>query len=180
MHIGDEVPKSKLDPNWDVANVNAGMKAFGVTSLGNKFPDRPGLFVSQQIKYWDDIFTKAGVSQLMKADEGKKNKVDKIQATMRALNLSEEEVVDYVNLYELQQEMKDIHASMNDLYDEFHRGNIDSDQYIDSMQELNQQAYDLQDTYMKNSYYYRGVYGKRTDFDKDALADIRSEVEREE
>ena len=180
MHIGDEVPKSKLDPNWDVANVNAGMKAFGVTSLGNKFPDRPGLFVSQQIKYWDGVFTKAGVSQLMKADEGKKNKVDKIQATMRSLDFSEEEVIDYVNLWGVQQEMKKIHASMNDLYDEFHRGDIDSDQYIDGMQELNQQAYDLQYDYMKNSYYYRGVYGKRTDFDEDALAEVRRQVEGEE
>ena len=76
--------------------------------------------------------------------------------------------------------MKKIHASMNDLYDEFRRGDIDSDQYIDGMQEQNQQAYDLQYDYMKNSYYYSRVYGKRTDFDKDALADIRSEVEREE
>ena len=39
------------------------------------------------------------------------------------------------------------------------------------MQELNQQAYDLQYDYMKNSYYYRGVYGKRTDFDEDTLAE---------
>lgn len=171
MHIGDEVPKSKLDPNWDVANVNAGMKAFGVTSLGNKFPEIPGLFTSQQIKYWDGVFTKLGVGALMKADPGKKNKVDKIQATMRAKNFSEEEVIDYVNLWGVQQEMKDIHASMNDLYDEFHRGDIDSDQYIDGMQELHQRAYDLQYDYMKNSYYYRGVYGKRTDFDEDTLAE---------
>ena len=180
MHIGDEVPKSKLDPNWDIAHVNAGMKAFGVTSLGNKFPEMPGLFTSQQIKYWDGVFTKAGVSELMKADPGKKNKVDKIQATMRSLDFSEEEVIDYVNLWGVQQEMKKIHASMNDLYDEFHRGDIDSDQYIDGMQELNQQAYDLQYDYMKNSYYYRGVYGKRTDFDEDALAEVRSQVEGEE
>ena len=180
MHIGDEVPKSKLDPNWDIAHVNAGMKAFGVTSLGNKFPEMPGLFTSQQIKYWDGVFTKAGVSELMKADPGEKNKVDKIQATMRAENFSEEEVIDYVNLWGVQQEMKKIHASMNDLYDEFHRGDIDSDQYIDGMQELNQQAYDLQYDYMKNSYYYRGVYGKRTDFDEDALAEVRSQVEGEE
>ena len=171
MHIGDEVPKSKLDPNWDVANVNAGMKAFGVTSLGNKFPEMPGLFTSQQIKYWDGVFTKLGVGELMKADPGKKNKVDKIQATMRAKNFSEEEVIDYVNLWGVQQELKDIHASMNDLYDEFHRGDIDSDQYIDGMQELHQRAYDLQYDYMKNSYYYRGVYGKRTDFDEDTLAE---------
>ena len=180
MHIGDEVPKSKLDPNWDTAHVNAGMKAFGITSLGNKFPEMPGLFTSQQIKYWDGVFTKAGVSELMKADPGKKNKVDKIQATMRSLDFSEEEVIDYVNLWGVQQEMKDIHASMNDLYDEFHRGDIDSDQYIDGMQELNQQAYDLQYDYMKNSYYYRGVYDKRTDFDEDALAEVRSQVEGEE
>ena len=180
MHIGDEVPKSKLDPNWDIAHVNAGMKAFGVTSLGNKFPEMPGLFTSQQIKYWDGVFTKAGVSELMKADPGKKNKVDKIQATMRSLDFSEEEVIDYVNLWGVQQEMKKIHTSMNDLYDEFRRGDIDSDQYIDGMQELNQQAYDLQYDYMKNSYYYRGVYGKRTDFDKDALAEVRSQVEGEE
>jgi len=180
MHIGDEVPKSKLDPNWDTAHVNAGMKAFGITSLGNKFPEMPGLFTSQQIKYWDGVFTKAGVSELMKADPGKKNKVDKIQATMRSLDFSEEEVIDYVNLWGVQQEMKNIHASMNDLYDEFRRGDIDSDQYIDGMQELNQQAYDLQYDYMKNSYYYRGVYGKRTDFDEDALAEVRSQVEGEE
>ena len=180
MHIGDEVPKSKLDPNWDTAHVNAGMKAFGVTSLGNKFPEMPGLFTSQQIKYWDGVFTKAGVSELMKADPGKKNKVDKIQATMRSLDFSEEEVIDYVNLWGVQQEMKKIHASMNDLYAEFHRGDIDSDQYIDGMQELNQQAYDLQYDYMKNSYYYRGVYDKRTDFDEDALAEVRSQVEGEE
>ena len=180
MHIGDEVPKSKLDPNWDTAHVNAGMKAFGITSLGNKFPEMPGLFTSQQIKYWDGVFTKLGVSELMKADPGKKNKVDKIQATMRAENFSEEEVIDYVNLWGVQQELKDIHASMNDLYDEFRRGDIDSDQYIDGMQELYQQAYDLQYDYMKNSYYYRGVYGKRTDFDEDALAEVRRQVEGEE
>ena len=180
MHIGDEVPKSKLDPNWDTAHVNAGMKAFGITSLGNKFPEMPGLFTSQQLKYWDGVFTKLGVSELMKADPGKKNKVDKIQATMRAENFSEEEVIDYVNLWGVQQELKKIHASMNDLYDEFHRGDIDSDQYIDGMQELYQQAYDLQYDYMKNSYYYRGVYGKRTDFDEDALAEVRSQVEGEE
>ena len=180
MHIGDEVPKSKLDPNWDTAHVNAGMKAFGITSLGNKFPEMPGLFTSQQIKYWDGVFTKLGVSELMKADPGKKNKVDKIQATMRAENFSEEEVIDYVNLWGVQQELKKIHASMNDLYDEFHRGDIDSDQYIDGMQELYQQAYDLQYDYMKNSYYYRGVYGKRTDFDEDALAEVRRQVEGEE
>ena len=175
MHIGDEVPKSELDPNWDTAHVNAGMKAFGVTSLGNKFPEMPGLFTSQQIKYWDGVFTKLGVGELMKADPGKKNKVDKIQATMRAKNFSEEEVIDYVNLWGVQQELKDIHASMNDLYDEFHRGDIDSDQYIDGMQELHQQAYDLQYDYMKNSYYYRGVYGKRTDFDEDTLAEGEEE-----
>ena len=64
---------------------------------------------------------------------------------------------------------------MNDLYDEFHRGDIDSDQYIDGMQELHQQAYDLQYDYMKNSYYYRGVYGKRTDFDEDTLAEGEEE-----
>lgn len=149
MHIGDEVPKSELDPNWDTAHVNAGMKAFGITSLGNKFPEMPGLFTSQQLKYWDGVFTKLGVGELMKADPGKKNKVDKIQATMRAKNFSEEEVIDYVNLWGVQQEMKKIHASMNDLYDEFHRGDIDSDQYIDGMQELYQQAYDLQYDYMK-------------------------------
>lgn len=175
MHIGDEVPKSELDPNWDTAHVNAGMKAFGVTSLGNKFPEMPGLFTSQQIKYWDGVFTKLGVGELMKADPGKKNKVDKIQATMRAKNFSEEEVIDYVNLWGVQQEMKKIHASMNDLYDEFHRGDIDSDQYIDGMQELHQQAYDLQYDYMKNSYYYRGVYGKRSDFDEDTLAEGEEE-----
>lgn len=74
IHIGDKTPKSVLDPDYENANLEAYSQFLGLTSLGNKFPDTPYLFISQLQNYFDGLLKSAGVDSSLKGDPGVKGK----------------------------------------------------------------------------------------------------------
>ena len=161
LHIGDSVPRSRLDPNWANANVNAIAQFFGATSLGNKMPDKPYVYISQLRKYYNDLFVEGGVSSMLKAN-GAGTKVAAIQQTMRMMGFSSAEIADMVNMHEMDRKLTGILKQENALIDLRRNGGISVDQFIKRMNGLIRQANTLQTNYMKGSYYYRGVYPKRS------------------
>ena len=161
LHIGDSVPKSRLDPNWANANVNAIAQFFGATSLGNKMPDKPYVYISQLRKYYNDLFVEGGVSSMLKAN-GAGTKVAAIQQTMRMMGFSSAEIADMVNMHEMDRKLTGILKKENALIDLRRSGGVSVDQFTKRMNELIRQANTLQTNYMKGSYYYRGVYPKRS------------------
>ena len=161
LHIGDSVPRSRLDPNWANANVNAIAQFFGATSLGNKMPDKPYVYISQLRKYYNDLFVEGGVSSMLKAN-GAGTKVAAIQQTMRMMGFSSAEIADMVNMHEMDRKLTGILKQENALIDLRRNGGISVDQFTKRMNGLIRQANTLQTNYMKGSYYYRGVYPKRS------------------
>ena len=161
LHIGDSVPRSRLDPNWANANVNAIAQFFGATSLGNKMPDKPYVYISQLRKYYNDLFVEGGVSSMLKAN-GAGTKVAAIQQTMRMMGFSSAEIADMVNMHEMDNKLTGILKKENALIDLRRSGGISVDQFTKRMNGLIRQANTLQTNYMKGSYYYRGVYPKRS------------------
>ena len=161
LHIGDSVPRSRLDPNWANANVNAIAQFFGATSLGNKMPDKPYVYISQLRKYYNDLFVEAGVSSMLKAN-GAGTKVAAIQQTMRMMGFSSAEIADMVNMHEMDRKLTGILKQENALIDLRRSGGVSVDQFTKRMNGLIRQANTLQTNYMKGSYYYRGVYTKRS------------------
>ena len=161
LHIGDSVPKSRLDPNWANANVNAIAQFFGATSLGNKMPDKPYVYISQLRKYYNDLFVEGGVSSMLKAN-GAGTKVAAIQQTMRMMGFSSAEIADMVNMHEMDRKLTGILKQENALIDLRRNSGISVDQFTKRMNGLIRQANTLQTNYMKGSYYYRGVYPKRS------------------
>ena len=161
LHIGDSVPRSRLDPNWANANVNAIAQFFGATSLGNKMPDKPYVYISQLRKYYNDLFVEGGVSSMLKAN-GAGTKVAAIQQTMRMMGFSSAEIADMVNMHEMDRKLTGILKKENALIDLRRNGGISVDQFTKRMNGLIRQANTLQTNYMKGSYYYRGVYPKRS------------------
>ena len=175
IHIGDKTPKSVLDPNYENANLEAYSQFLGLTSLGNKFPDTPYLFISQLQNYFDGLLKSAGVDSLLKGDPGVKgSKEANIRAAFANLELSDEETADYVNMYNLRKDLKPIVSQMNDLVVARRAGLISADDFINDMNELNRQGYELRDEFMKNSYYYRGIYGKRASLSKDVIDNVEN------
>ena len=161
LHIGDSVPRSRLDPNWANANVNAIAQFFGATSLGNKMPDKPYVYISQLRKYYNDLFVEGGVSSMLKAN-GAGTKVAAIQQTMRMMGFSSAEIADMVNMHEMDRKLTGILKQENALIDLRRNGGISVDQFTKRMNGLIRQANTIQTNYMKGSYYYRGVYPKRS------------------
>ena len=161
LHIGDSVPRSRLDPNWANANVNAIAQFFGATSLGNKMPDKPYVYISQLRKYYNDLFVEGGVSSMLKAN-GAGTKVAAIQQTMRMMGFSSAEIADMVNMHEMDRKLTGILKQENALIDLRRNGGVSVDQFTKRMNGLIRQANTLQTNYMKGSYYYRGVYPKRS------------------
>ena len=175
IHIGDETPKSVLDPNYENANLEVYSQFLGLTSLGNKFPDTPYLFISQLQNYFDGLLKSAGVDSLLKGDPGVKgSKEANIRAAFANLELSDEETADYVNMYNLRKDLKPIVSQMNDLVAARRAGLISADDFINAMNELNRQGYELRDEFMKNSYYYRGIYDKRASLSKDVIDNVEN------
>ena len=160
LHINDEVPRSRLDPDWAAANVNAIAKFFGATSLGNKMPDKPYVFIKQLRGYYEDLFRAAGVSSLLKAN-GSGTKAAAIQQTMRMMGMTPAEIADRVNMHDLDNKLTGILKQENALIDLRRSGGISVDQFTKRMNALIRQANKLQSDFMKSSYYYRGIYGKR-------------------
>ena len=160
LHINDEVPRSRLDPDWAAANVNAIAKFFGATSLGNKMPDKPYVFIKQLRGYYEDLFRAAGVSSLLKAN-GSGTKAAAIQQTMRMMGMTPAEIADRVNMHDLDNKLTGILKQENALIDLRRSNGISVDQFTKRMNELIRQANKLQSDFMKSSYYYRGIYGKR-------------------
>ena len=160
LHINDEVPRSRLDPDWAAANVNAIAKFFGATSLGNKMPDKPYVFIKQLRDYYEDLFRAAGVSSLLKAN-GSGTKAAAIQQTMRMMGMTPAEIADRVNMHDLDNKLTGILKQENALIDLRRSGGISVDQFTKRMNGLIRQANKLQSDFMKSSYYYRGIYGKR-------------------
>ena len=160
LHINDEVPRSRLDPDWAAANVNAIAKFFGATSLGNKMPDKPYVFIKQLRGYYEDLFRAAGVSSLLKAN-GSGTKAAAIQQTMRMMGMTPAEIADRVNMHDLDNKLTGILKQENALIDLRRSDGISVDQFVKRMNVLIRQANKLQSDFMKSSYYYRGIYGKR-------------------
>ena len=160
LHINDEVPRSRLDPDWAAANVNAIAKFFGATSLGNKMPDKPYVFIKQLRSYYEDLFRAAGVSSLLKAN-GSGTKAAAIQQTMRMMGMTPAEIADRVNMHDLDNKLTGILKQENALIDLRRNNGISVDQFTKRMNVLIRQANKLQSDFMKSSYYYRGIYGKR-------------------
>ena len=160
LHINDEVPRSRLDPDWAAANVNAIAKFFGATSLGNKMPDKPYVFIKQLRDYYEDLFRAAGVSSLLKAN-GSGTKAAAIQQTMRMMGMTPAEIADRVNMHDLDNKLTGILKQENALIDLRRSNGISVDQFTKRMNGLIRQANKLQSDFMKSSYYYRGIYGKR-------------------
>ena len=160
LHINDEVPRSRLDPDWAAANVNAIAKFFGATSLGNKMPDKPYVFIKQLRGYYEDLFRAAGVSSLLKAN-GSGTKAAAIQQTMRMMGMTPAEIADRVNMHDLDNKLTGILKQENALIDLRRSNGISVDQFVKRMNVLIRQANKLQSDFMKSSYYYRGIYGKR-------------------
>ena len=160
LHINDEVPRSRLDPDWAAANVNAIAKFFGATSLGNKMPDKPYVFIKQLRGYYEGLFMAAGVSSLLKAN-GSGTKAAAIQQTMRMMGMTPAEIADRVNMHDLDNKLTGILKQENALIDLRRSNGISADQFTKRMNVLIRQANKLQSDFMKSSYYYRGIYGKR-------------------
>ena len=160
LHINDEVPRSRLDPDWAAANVNAIAKFFGATSLGNKMPDKPYVFIKQLRDYYEDLFRAAGVSSLLKSN-GSGTKSAAIQQTMRMMGMTPAEIADRVNMHDLDNKLTGILKQENALIDLRRSNGISVDQFVKRMNVLIRQANKLQSDFMKSSYYYRGIYGKR-------------------
>ena len=160
LHINDEVPRSRLDPDWAAANVNAIAKFFGATSLGNKMPDKPYVFIKQLRSYYEGLFRAAGVSSLLKAN-GSGTKAAAIQQTMRMMGMTPAEIADRVNMHDLDNKLTGILKQENALIDLRRSNGISVDQFTKRMNVLIRQANKLQSDFMKSSYYYRGIYGKR-------------------
>ena len=134
---------------------------FGATSLGNKMPDKPYVYISQLRKYYNDLFVEGGVSSMLKAN-GAGTKVAAIQQTMRMMGFSSAEIADMVNMHEMDRKLTGILKQENALIDLRRSGGISVDQFTKRMNGLIRQANTLQTNYMKGSYYYRGVYPKRS------------------
>ena len=160
LHINDEVPRSRLDPDWAAANVNAIAKFFGATSLGNKMPDKPYVFIKQLRDYYEGLFRAAGVSSLLKSN-GSGTKSAAIQQTMRMMGMTPAEIADRVNMHDLDNKLTGILKKENALIDLRRSNGISVDQFVKRMNVLIRQANKLQSDFMKSSYYYRGIYGKR-------------------
>ena len=77
-------------------------------------------------------------------------------------------------MYNLRKDLKPIVSQMNDLVAARRAGLISADDFINAMNELNRQGYELRDEFMKNSYYYRGIYGKRASFSKDVIDNVEN------
>ena len=150
LHINDEVPRSRLDPDWAAANVNAIAKFFGATSLGNKMPDKPYVFIKQLRGYYEGLFREAGVSSLLKAN-GSGTKAAAIQQTMRMMGMTPAEIADRVNMHDLDNKLTGILKQENALIDLRRSGDISVDQLTKRMNELIRQANKLQSDFMKSS-----------------------------
>lgn len=160
LHINDEVPRSELDPNWTSANLNVIQKFMGAASLGNKMPEKAYVFNKSLRDYYEGMFVDAGVSALLKA-EGSGTKSAAIQQTMRMMGYTPAEIADRVNLNELDNKLKKILKQENDLIELRRFNGISVDQFKRRMNTLIRTANKMETDFMKSSYYYRGVYGKR-------------------
>jgi hypothetical protein len=160
LHINDEVPRSELDPNWTSANLNVIQKFMGAASLGNKMPEKAYVFNKTMRDYYEGQFVAAGVSALLKA-EGSGTKSAAIQQTMRMMGYTPAEIADRVNLNELDNKLKDILKQENNLIELRRNNGISVDQFKRRMNALIRTANKMETDFMKSSYYYRGVYGKR-------------------
>ena len=160
LHIGDEVPRSELDPNWTSANLNAIQKFMGAASLGNKMPEKAYVFNKTMRDYYEGQFEAAGVSALLKASESGTRSAA-IQQTMRMMGYTPAEIADRVNLNELDNKLKGILKQENALIELRRHDGISVDQFKRRMNALIRTANKMETDFMKSSYYYRGVYGKR-------------------
>ena len=160
LHIGDEVPRSELDPNWTSSNLNAIQKFMGAASLGNKMPEKAYVFNKSMRDYYESQFEAAGVSALLKASESGTRSAA-IQQTMRMMSYTPAEIADRVNLNELDNKLKGILKQENALIELRRHDGISVDQFKRRMNALIRTANKMETDFMKSSYYYRGVYGKR-------------------